>query len=242
MKFKYQLSDFVWILYPVLVVGLILAGVNFLTNSGLDSFSSLTVDQAQVETDKRRVQDLETKLEVLKTVDINLAKVQLETLLEAVPASRQVWLLINELKVIGQRSEMILASYKGRVGNVNEASESAEISTASAQIDKTGPMVLEVKYKPESITPLAKALEISERLEPLVKISKINYLPTNTDITFEGAWATWPPANKNPESELTFKTVKIKQALDLLEGYEIPELDWGATPVPASTGAAILSD
>ena len=229
MKKGYRLLDFLWIVYPVIVTVIIYLGVNFLMTSGLDSLSGLTVDQAQVEMDKKRAEDLEKKLEILKTVSIEGTKDQMNTLLGAMPASRQVWLLINELKVIGLRSGMPLESYKGSVGDVQEASESAEAATESAKTTESAVMTLDVEYQVGDIRTLANALGISEKLLPLVKILSIEYVKNSASVKIEGAWSGWPPVNKNPESALAYDKDRILDTISKLEGYEIPDFELTAT-------------
>lgn len=226
MSAKYQLSDWVWVFYPVLTVVFMLVGINYVVNNGQASLNSLMVNQEQIEAERQRVENLRLKLELLKTIDKETSLKQLEKMLVAMPASRQVWLLINELKIIGQRSGMAVESYKGSVGDVREATESASVATESAQqkVESPKEMVLLIVYELADINKLATALAESEKMLPLVKIVSVNFEKGKAEINMEGAWSAWPRFVNDPERQLVFTRGQISQTITKLEKFEVPEI------------------
>lgn len=220
---KFQLSDWLWVGYPVVVGVFIYLGVNFLMSGSQANFAHLLAKQEEVELERNRAEIMKNKLESLKEVDQNLVRDELTLLMSAVPPSRAVWNLINELNAAGARSGMALFSYKGTVGDVREATESGRLVASDSAEVVDGPVVLSVEYTPSTLDVITAGLAELERMLPLVKIAKVEAAirdGNNTTLIVEGAWSPWPKLTADPTAPLPDYKQEMVRALE-----SIRELD-----------------
>jgi hypothetical protein len=229
MNVKLNPGGWLWVFYPVIVVVFMVLGMNFLVTSGQASLAKLTVKQSEIEAEKLRAENLKTKLEGLKLVDREKSLSQLGTMLAAVPPARSVWLLINELNQTEARSGMQLVGYKGTVGDVREATQSAGPASGSADLAQSAGMLLDVEFDTPSMTELATGLAIMERWLPLVKIVKIDFEGNAVKMIVEGAWSAWPAANTDLELALPRNQELVEKELSQLVNYENVAASPGAT-------------
>lgn len=211
-----------WVLYPVVAAVFMVLGIQYLISSGRTSISTLAVQQKEVDAEENRLAELNNKLEILKRIDSEKTKLDLAKLVTAVPQSRTVWLLIRELNEAGIRANIQLIGYKGTVGEVIEASESATVATESAVLDDA-PLSLMVEYESPTFAELVQGLTELEKMLPLVKVAGVNYtlegIP-NAKIVVEGAWAPWSSFDRDPASPLPEHENEVNRALSKIKDME----------------------
>jgi Tfp pilus assembly protein PilO len=193
-----KLSNWWWVGYPLGVIVFIILSLGYLMNNA-SAIQNITAKQSDAEEQQKIAEQLRTKLESLKKVDSPVETERLKQFLVAVPASRRVWYLISELNKSASESGIVLKEYRGVVGDVKEASESAEMPTAD---DPTVKMSLKVQYDTLEFEPLSKALAILEGVLPLVKVTKVAYSSTGVEVTVEGAWGPWVKVSGDSGSPL----------------------------------------
>lgn len=212
-----------WVLYPVVAAVFMVFGIQYLISSGRTSISTLAVQQKEVDAEESRLAELNNKLEILKRVDSEKTKLDLAKLVSAVPQSRTVWLLIRELNEAGIRANIQLVGYKGTVGEVIEASESATVATESAVLVDDAPLSLVVEYDAPTFAELVQGLAELEKMLPLVKIAGVNYTSEgspNAKIVIEGAWAPWTALDRDPASPLPEHENEVNRALSKIKDLE----------------------
>jgi len=233
MNTRIRINNYTWVLYPVLVAVFIIMGANFILNSGKDTLLKFTERKSEIEEFNLRANNLRSTLEILKGVDVPTTREQLGLMLKAVPASRQVWLLISELNQAAVKSGMSIDSYKGSIGDIQEATKSADaVATPEAELTEPSAMILKVVFENEDFSQLAFGLGELERLIPLVKIVRIDYGINSAEITVEGAWSAWEASSNNPELVLPDYRSDVLKVTTLLERFE----PVGITPT--ETGAS----
>ena len=124
--------ELVWVIWPLLVAGFIFVTFNFWVNSGQASMATLLVKKEEVEAAQKEAAQLKSKLQALRRVDAVREGESLKKLTTAMPVSRNVWWLLRELKISASESGAVLEQYKGKVGEVLEASGEAQLVEGGA--------------------------------------------------------------------------------------------------------------
>jgi Tfp pilus assembly protein PilO len=193
-----QFNSWWWVGYPVAVAAFIFFSLNFFLNNS-QMISDLTVKKDEVEAQEKQAEQLKSKLTDLKKIDSTQETEKLKRLLEAMPASRKVWYMIQELNQAASEGGVIIKEYRGVVGDVKEASESA---SPSAEADATGKMSLKVTYDYFPFESWKRNLAVLQKILPLMKVLKVAYSDTETELIVEGAWGPWTMLSKDALSPL----------------------------------------
>lgn len=183
-----KINDWLWVMYPVLVVFLMIFGLSYFLGSGEVNLARFAAKQEETEAQEKIVNELKAKVASLKQVDNEVGLMEMQKMLVAMPASKKAWLLVAQLQNAATISSAVVAAYKADVGDVKEASESA-----ASDLAYNSPLVIKVDYELANFESLITILQTLERYMPLAKVRKIEYaLPLST-LTIEGAWLPWKP-------------------------------------------------
>jgi hypothetical protein len=181
------MKNLAWVVYPIVVFGLMVVGVNFWLSGGVESLDTMLVKPARTENEQKEVALLRTKVEQLKQVDKDKLIEQLRETLAVVPPAKRVWLLMAELNRSATMAGMTIQSYRAAVGDMKEATESAQpVSDLTTQA-----LTLTVEYDEADFPSLIKLLEALQKMKPLVRVTKVDYDVTGVRLTVDSAWAGW---------------------------------------------------
>jgi hypothetical protein len=212
-----RLSDWIWVLYPVLIVVLVLISANYILGTGDVSLIRLTARQEETEAQEKIVNELKEKVNSLKVINRTQALAQLKDLLVAMPASKKAWLLVAQLQNAATISATTLSAYKAEVGDVKEASESSSV----ADPVYNSPLSVRVDYEISNFEQLVTILKTLDRYLPLVKVKKVEFGATLATVTLEAAWMPWKPVTVS-DTEVVAVDYKpeVKKAMDAISKME----------------------
>ncbi len=194
-----QINSWWWVGYPLAVAVFIFFSLNFILNNS-QMISDLTVKKDEVEAQQKQAEQLRSKLADLKKIDSTQETERLKRLLEAMPASRKVWSLVLGLNQAASEGGVIVKEYRGVIGDVKEATESASPSASAKKKDEK--MSLKVLYEVFPFDAWQRNLAVLQRILPLVKVVKVSYSDAETEMTVEGAWGPWTALSRNVLSPL----------------------------------------
>lgn len=211
-----KLESFLWILYPIAVIGLIIFGINYWSTTGSAEFSRLTSKPEEANAEQKIVDNLREKLVVLKGFDKSTHTENIKKLLVAVPVSKKAWYVISELQLAGASSGAQLATFRSSVGDVSEASDSG-----AKKYDPNSDMLsFTAEYEGTTFGSLAEVLRILEGNMPFVKVTKIDYSGQIAKLWVDGAWRPWQEINKDVSTPLPKYLPEEKRALERLTEFD----------------------
>ncbi len=184
-----KIDKWLWLAYPLLVVGLIMFSVSYFLSVGFFDFQALSNRQDEVAAEEKVAKQLQVKLAQVQSLDGEAAKEDLKLLVSAMPYAKKAWLLVAQVQQAAAASEsgVQLVSYRGDVGDVKEASEGAkQVKEVSGN-----EMVLKVEYLVDDFKNLENLFKYFSSVRPLLRVRKVEFLVTRLVVTVEGAWATW---------------------------------------------------
>lgn len=194
-----KLKEWWWAGYPFLVVGFIFFTFNLAANNS-QMISDLSGRQKEAQEAQVKVERLKSKLKSLQEVNKTRETERLAKILVTIPASRKVWILVNEIIQTASQAGAIVKDYRGVVGEIKEASESALIEPEETGDTKIMSMKVQYDFGPfEMIYGVLAGLESQI---PLVKINQVTFKETSTEIVLQGAWETWSKLTKDAESPI----------------------------------------
>jgi hypothetical protein len=211
-----KLKDWWWVGYPVLVAGFMVCSINLMVNNS-QMISDFSGKQKQAQEAQAQVERLKDKLKSLEEIDRPKETERLTKILTAMPTSRKVWILVSEVNQTASMAGAIVKEYRGVVGEMKEASESAVTETSP---EAESAMSLKVQYDYGPFEMMYRVLAELERQQPLVKVSKVSFKETGSEVVLEGAWGPWSRLTKDVESPLPSyeeAAIKAEANLDKLE-------------------------
>ncbi len=211
-KSAIKLGDWIWVLYPLIVVMLVFYSANYFLGSGELNILKLVAKSEETAAAEKIVTELETKVAVLKQINKDEAVAQMQQLLVAMPASKKAWLLVAQLQQSATFSASALSGYRAIVGDVKEASQSSDSDTTY-----NSPLSVKADFELDSFDQLVTILRELNSYTPLVKVNKIEYNGGQTTISIESAWLAWrsvgaldigaPVANYKPVVETAINAI-----------------------------------
>lgn len=200
------MKQWLWLIYPVLAVVFILyTAVNVVSDP--TKWTVITQKRQDTQVQEQQITLLRQKLNVLSALDKAQVQEDLKYLLEIMPPSRFAWSLLSELKIAASESGSVIVGYKGKVGDVKEASTSGQIAD-----DTT--LSLTVTAEVPDIARLRRLLATLYEYKPLVQLSKLSFASGTIQMTLDGAWSAWAKeANQTgelPEYMSTLQKVREK--------------------------------
>lgn len=211
-KSAIKLGDWIWVLYPLIVVMLVFYSANYFLGSGELNILKLVAKSEETAAAEKIVTELETKVAVLKQINKDEALTQMQQLLVAMPASKKAWLLVAQLQQSATFSASVLSGYRALVGDVKEASQSSESDTTY-----NSPLSVKADFELDNFDQVVSILQELNSYTPLVKVNKIEYNGGQTTISIESAWLAWrsvgaldigaPVANYKPAVESALNAV-----------------------------------
>jgi hypothetical protein len=218
MNKKFNLKDWVWVLYPILTAVFMVISLNFLMGSGAESMLSIISTQSENAEKEKNLAQLKIKLDLLMNTDKQDSTEKLKKLLAAMPPAKRIWYLLEAINRSATSSGMEIVEYGGIVGEVKEASESATISAQAKNPDAPDTMTLKISYKPTSFDSLYKMISEMENYLPLIKIVKASYGMDKITLTIDGAWGQFVKPSKNIIAPLPVYQENLNKTLSIIQG------------------------
>ena len=161
MEFSRQFAAWKWIIYPVVVIGAILASFPYVVgDSGVGG--NLIQQSRQLKIDEERVAALREKLTNLKSVNLESELALGEYLYAAVPAKPQYGLLFRELSEAASQAGAVVTGYRGA------RKSGVVVVLAVGDVGKLGVVI-----------------EQLERSLPLLTVSQVKYGGGEAELTLE---------------------------------------------------------
>jgi len=206
-------QKWIWLAYPLLVVVFIFGSLSYIFGRGNDVLGDFSQQRAQVQAEREEANLLENKLETLKKVDLDEDKETLKKLLEAQPASRQVWLLLAQLRNAASEAGAVLEEYKGEVGEVAEDATEAAVPTSGSDA-----LMLDTTFEVTDFEQVAGIVAYLDNAKPLVRVVKVEYSLNQANILVEGAWGRWPKVSEDVLTPLPDHKAAAAEALRRTDG------------------------
>lgn len=219
-KRKFSLNDWLWVVYPVAVLGFILVTANYflLDSTRLNKFFG--TDQ-KLDQDLQKISELKQKIQSLNSVNVDKANEDLTVLVKAVPPAKKVWTLVSELQLAATAAGVTVDNYKGGTGKVNEATGEADLSGSDFL----------VQIKLDSYTQIPVLLEQLEKYVPMVRVNEVKFSLTEAEIKLEGASVPWQrvAADTKPIPNYMVSVNAAKTLVrDLVDLPEVPTYEGGS--------------
>lgn len=231
------MKKYIWLIYPVVVFFLIIFGINELQGEGSTQISKLLQKQGQTVTEEQKLKILTDKMQVLTAIDSGAENEKLTFAVRAVPAAKQVWVMMGEVENAASQAGVAIKKYSGSVGNVNEATAAAVVSPApkARALVIEEPINMDVEMDVPEYAQLQKVVAVLEKSLPLVKINKIVYEKKTAKINITGAWAPWSKVSLEALTPLPLPDEKFNDLKTKLADFIILP-DAMATPASGSAG------
>lgn len=208
------MKKWVFLGYPVGTVIFVMYTLWFLFG-GEGRAAKFMEDQKKVEDEQIKISALKEKMDILQKVDAKKTEEDLSTMLSAVPATKEIWTLIRQLKQAGTVSGLSVETFTGQAGVIGEASESAQADPNVVKII--------VEYRDADFSKLAGLVGTLETYKPLVKIVKVDYEKSGLELEVNSAYANWVKIAVDPDSPLPRVEGVEEVKADLVNLVELPE-------------------
>jgi Tfp pilus assembly protein PilO len=208
--FGIRISEWSWVLYPVIVVVIMVVGVNFWFSGGVESLDTMFIKPTKIAQEQKEVALLRTRSEQLKSVNKDEVMEKLQKMLIAEPASKKVWLLLAELQASASTSGVLIENYRANVGDVKEASEAAK---PVSDVPGGDVLSLKVEYRLHDFSELIKLLGILQKMLPLVRVVSVEYDTAGLRLGVESAWAGWQRVDAGGTGVLPEYAAGVEKAL-----------------------------
>lgn len=222
---------FVWILYPIAVFFLIVYSFNEIQGGGASKINKLLEKKDEAATEEQKLRGLQEKLAVLKKVDMGVERDNLTWTVKALPAAKEVWLMMAEINNAASSSGAVVMTYSGSVGNVVEA-------TAAASASDT-PVSLIVEFSISDYSQLQQIISVLEKSLPLVSIAKVNYTNNVAKVTFVGGWAGWGKSASEALSPLPEYQASLTSLKSRLQDFIVLPEDTAGISSPSSASGVV---
>ena len=219
------MKKWIWVGFPLGTIAFVLYSLMFLFG-GEGRAAKFMEDQKKVKDEQVKIAVLKDKMAVLESIDAKKTEEDLTAMLSAVPASKEIWTLIRQLKQAGAVLGMNVLSFEGMAGVIGEASESAQADPNVVKVT--------VEYSSGDFSQVAGILGILEKYKPLVKIVKVDYDKSKAELVVNGAYANWVKIAADHDSPLP----PISQETETVKG-QLADLEELPTEVIESTESGV---
>lgn len=231
-KSTVKIGNWIWMLYPLIVVALVFYSANYFLGSGELNLLKLVAKSEETAAAEKVVAELETKVQLLKQINKDEALAQMQQLLVAMPASKKAWLLVAQLQQSATFSASALSGYKAIVGDVKEASESSE-----SDVTYNSPLSVKADFELDNFDQMVSILRELNSYTPLVKVSRVEYDGGQTTISIESAWLAWrtlgaldigaPVANYKPAVDMAINSISSLKEISASETSTVSQVATG---------------
>lgn len=226
-------GDYLWVVYPVLVVAFIVLSLTVVTGQGQAGWDALTNRQKEVALQSERLARLKLKVGKLRETRAEEVNEDLRNLLLAVPATRQVLLLLSELGQAASGSGLSMEGYSFDTGNIKESTPSAQGSEEEAKKE----LVVNVVVEGGNFDRLRQFVGKLEGFLPIARVTGVKFADGGAAVKVEQKWKPWVKVNLEAESELPEYAAKLAEAFKLISEYEQISGDLeGASSASAEVG------
>jgi hypothetical protein len=191
-------------LYPLVVVVLVLGSCAFVFWGGVGVLAKVTSGNDLIVRQAALIDGYKAKERILQALQVNQVNQDLEFLGGVVPYSAKVWEIVNLAKVAGEEVGVNLIEWRGFGGEV--VADPVASSSPIAKTSDSGQTMTGL-YDVDSVDKLQTLLLSLERRIPLVTVTRVAYVPGQTEIDLRGEWSS-------------YKTVSIAKEAKLPEGVE----------------------
>ena len=210
-----------WVVYPLAVVGVILASTNILFGN-LGLWDKLSARQDQLKQQTEMATQLQTKLSKLQSANLVTEHQNLDYLIAVLPQNKNLSVLLAQVEQAASASGAIFEGFRGKVGEL-AASQSAGGSNS---------LELEVTLQVGDISQLQRTLAALETSLPLIKVSQMKLTSGRANLIVEGVWnnlAKFSPGAQHAVPDVLASMVQIREQL---KNY----LTLPKNEIPADTG------
>jgi hypothetical protein len=213
-----SVMDWVWILYPLVVIIFVVVGLNWMFGNNSARFLELTGAKKQLDLQQADLSRLRQKEAMLKSVDVTAETENLKRLTAVMPATKKVWLLVDELTLAATESGSTLQDFNGQVGSVKEATGEAAPRPVAVASDS---LHLEASYNVESFDQVKSIVVQLSKSLPLVQISKISFIGKRLILEVNGAWSNWTRVANEAQNTLPDYALEVAEINNMTSGYNM---------------------
>ena len=207
------LRDYWWAVYPVMAVMFMFFSFKVIGNVG-QSWTEAAGRQRELEEGRKKAEVSRRKLATLEGMDEEEMRQGLVKLVMAVPASKQLFAAVSELKSAATGAGIRLEKYSAKVGEIREASESAVVSTGSKDLE------LAVSLTVFDLSQLRGFLAALERQLPIMRVIEVRYTLGGVQMTVRQPVDLWVKQNPSVDTPLPDYQVKYAEVSGKLQLYE----------------------
>lgn len=201
---KRLLAKFTWLIYPVAVLFVIFSSTVFLWGSG-KIIQDMLAKGSQVTAVSKLKSELENKLNILRSTDNESTLNDLRELLQTVPAEKQAWVLIREIR---QSIEPIAGSTLTGYRTSDSALESS--------------LALTMTITTPDFRSLLEIIKNIEKKKPLVEFSKIDYQEGLVSLGVHGVWEPLLSASFSASQPLPALVKPVKNVIEESQKFSLP--------------------
>ncbi len=218
-----------WLLYPLLVVGVIVFSANIIFDS--NRLDNLSENKKIVEEEQVKIAAMRRKLSVLASVDGPTLEGDLKYLNSAMPTTKMVWFLVSEMEIAASESSVRIEEYKAKVGKgLSEATDEAKLTNTSQAVVDEG-MKFTVMLSVKQLSDLQTMLASLEKRLPLTKINQLQYESGKAIVEVEGAWEAAKKISTENNILPDYQTSVADAKLKLSDFVSFPEIDVNQVPM-----------
>jgi len=199
-----SLKRYSWISYPILVAMLILFSINSLLGAQNQAWFGLLQKQQKISKDRETVARLNTKLAVIKSVDVKKTGDDLAWMLSVLPGSARITDVANQLRFAANNSGSVLVGYH------------------SVQIAAAADFNLSVEYLVPDFQSGQKLLATLEGSFPLLKITDVTLQAPKMTLSVVSAWKQPQSVSVAIDDPLPTYDVSLLSLKSLLANYLTP--------------------
>ena len=215
------MRDYWWSIYLVMAVLFVIFSFRIIGDLGR-GWTELEQNRREIEEGHQKAEVLKKKLAVLGAAPEEELRQNLARLILAVPASKQLFAAVAELKLAATVAGVKLDKYSARVGEIREATTSAQ-----ATAETSGDLEISVNLAVFDLFGLKDFLATLERLLPIVRVKQISYTSGKVEMMVGQPVSPWEKQSLNIDAPLPDYREKIAQVIRKLELYESLPRDLG---------------
>ena len=207
-------SKWGWAVYPVLVGLFILFTVKSVIDAKSFGWSQTRERQKRVAEEQQTVSRLEAKLAILRKLSEDEMEADLSELITAVPVSKQLFAAVAQVRMAATVSGIKLEKYSAQVGDIREA-------TVSAQKANSDALQLAVLLNVFDLHQLREFLEVLERQLPVARVTEVEFGgKSGVRVTVKQGDSPWVKSGATVDQPLPDYQSKLLQVKNKLELYE----------------------
>ena len=207
-------SKWGWAVYPVLVGLFILFTVKSVIDAKSFGWRQTRERQKRVAEEQQTVSRLEAKLAILRKLSEDEMEADLSELITAVPVSKQLFAAVAQVRMAATVSGIKLEKYSAQVGDIREA-------TVSAQKANSDALQLAVLLNVFDLHQLREFLEVLERQLPVARVTEVEFGgKSGVRVTVKQGYSPWVKSGATVDQPLPDYQSKLLQVKNKLELYE----------------------